>query len=255
MVHGLTSLYQVTVAQRPYNLYVYARPDMQWLVEPHLLWLHARADTASRAQPTRSSLLPAAYVFDTESYWGVNDRFAILNVARAAAAYFVHRASLLPTHEGNTETLLAAALKANGVAIRWMPTLGTLPCCASPSACHARGSSGLCQRIWVNDVEGYGPRGRVLSVKYVYEAQAAVQNAEVLLRNLSSLVSCPADGNAPSAAITNTCQPPANPRSPHACVPIKALWLSPVAPHIAWRALWQRNSSSWYRWIDAAPWR
>lgn len=239
-----------------YLWYLYARPDMQWLVDPKVLWLGARSDSIERDAGQRPN---AAYVPDTESYWGVNDRFAILS-ERAAEAYFSLRASLLPTHVGNTESLLAAALRAGRVAVRWFPTLGTLPCCSSSHDCHARGSSGLCLRIRMNDERLFGRGGRTLGVKYVYEAQAAVQYAEVLLQNLSSLISCPrsvvggSEQRYASRSLPSACHRPANERSPHACVPVRALCLSPVEPQITWRALWQGNHTKWYRWIDRAPW-
>ena len=67
-----------------YHYYLYARADMQWLADPRAYLPLVYASSSST---------PTAYVPDTENYWGVNDRFAILNAA-AADAYFVARASL-----------------------------------------------------------------------------------------------------------------------------------------------------------------
>jgi hypothetical protein len=245
---------------------------MQWLTEPRVLirvLMHGVSPD-----------VPAAYVPDTESYWGVNDRFAVVS-RPAAAAYFTERGALRATHTGNTETLhvlcgsnattcddcyccclgvaacwlkrrgldlrdrLAAVLKAARVAVRFMPTLGTLKCCGVAHECHARTSSGVRQWLWVNG------SSELLCVKYVFEAQAAVQNAEALTARAASLVACPGG--------TSACERPANARSPHHCAPRQALCVRP-APEIEWRALWRagarnRSSADWYRWIGAPPWR
>lgn len=210
---------------------------------------------------------------DTENYWGANDRFALLNHA-AAEPYFA-RAALLPVHGGNnTESLLALALKRGRVAIRWVPTLGMLACCSSrrirSEDCHTK----VCVSLWLNaslavpsavsmsgrsslggdDSDG-GRRaaattagGVVYRIKYIFEAQAAVQNAEVLRRHSSELVDC-------SVA---ACERPHDPQaSPHHCVPKQALCLRPP-PKIDWRALWHpwrdRSTSTSWRWADRPPW-
>ena len=233
IIAGLRSLYRSI--SKSYHHYLYARADMQWLADPRAYLPLVYASSSST---------PTAYVPDTENYWGVNDRFAILNAA-AADAYFVARASLLPTHTGNTETLLAAALKAASVAVRWLPTLGTLLCCAAgPRACHARGSSGLRQHLYVNDTSAH-PQGFTICVKYIYEAQAAVQNAEGLKRGTAHLELC--------SSRRAECVRPTNPRAPHHCVPTRAVCVRPE-PVIAWRAQWLGNETDWYRWVDPAPW-
>ena len=230
--------------RRHYLWYMFARVDMRWLVEPRVLLRHIRTGTP----PER----PAVYVPDTESYWGVNDRFGVCNAA-AASAYFGERASLLASHTGNTESLLAAALKASGALVLLTPTLGTLACCASRARaeCHSK----VCRRVWLNHTtaaEATTSRSRasragvVVSAKYIFEAQAAVQNAEGLLRRTAMLGPC--------AAGTMSCVRPTNPASPHACLPMAAVCVKPP-PAIAWRALWRRNSSEWFRWIDPPPWR
>ena len=223
-----------------YRWFVYARADMQWLVEPALLLLHVRSNMQKR-EPG-STITPLVYVPDSENYWGANDRFAICNQA-ASAPYFT-RASLLEEHSGNSEQLLAAALKRVNASILLVPTLGALSCCSSAALLSC--NSPVCARVWVNST---GARGRVLDVKYVFEAQAAIQNAEVLLRSRSKLVSdtCPASAQP-------TCVRPRHPSSPHACLPMQALCLRPEQPQIAWRALWHRNRSDWYRWLSPPPW-
>lgn len=244
IIHGMRDVWTfVSTASHKARWFVYARPDMQWLVDPRVV-------LASMARWNAAADRSLAFVPDSEAYWGVNDRFAICT-RRAADVYFT-RAALLPAHAGNTETLLAAALKAGKVAVRWLPTLGTLPCCASGRECHARGGSGVCVRLWVNAseilrrrVRNAAARGTTLHVKYIFEAQAAAQNAEAVLKRVSGLARC---GSA-------DCDRPRNPAAPHHCVPRMGLCLQPVPPTITWRALWRGNSSSFYRWLDPPPWR
>lgn len=233
VLSGLRTVWQI-LSRSLFRWYVYARVDMQWLIEPENL-LHS-LDAHLAAASTRQVI----FVPDTESYWGVNDRFAICT--RSSAPSYFNRAELIPSHNGNSESLLAAALRAAKVSVRWLPTLGALSCCASPRECHARGGSGVCRTVWA----GVG-RGTEYRVKYIFEAQAAVQNAEALLRRNASLQRC-------SSGEPRWCDRPKNPNSPHHCVPEKALCVWPE-PAITWRALWQRNSSDFYRWLDSPPWR
>ena len=248
-----------------YKTFVSARADMHWLIEPRLLVVHIRSDIqrrhgfplsappdtprAAAAADTRRAATPLVYLPDTENWWGANDRFAVCN--RAAAEAYFNRASLIKTHDGNTETLLAAALKRANAAILLVPTLGTLACCTAMafSSCNSR----VCARVWVNE-----SGGREFSVKYIFEAQAAIQNAEVLLRAQSRLVPCEAAAakrtGAATATVTSLCERPRSPNSPHHCLPVQALCLWPKRPVIAWRALWHRNASDWYRWLSRPPW-
>ena len=241
LVVGLAAVWRAIVATRKrYRWLVFCRVNMQWLVPPLQL--------VRRVQALVSTPSPVALVPDTESNWGVNDRFGIVNEA-AAEAYFDARSSLLRTSgaQGNTESVLAAALKAARVAVLTLPTLGTLACC-KPEApkCYTR----LCLALWVNDT-ATAARGRTLAVKYIFEAQSAVQNAEAVVRGTSSLTSrCDGRGG-PDA--WSACERPASPRSPHHCAPQQGLCLRPP-PAIAWRALWRRNSTAWYRWLSPPPW-
>ena len=90
------------------------------------------------------------------------------------------------------------------------------------------------------------PQGFTICVKYIYEAQAAVQNAEGLKRGTAHLELC-------SSSRRAECVRPTNPRAPHHCVPTRAVCVRPE-PVIAWRAQWLGNETDWYRWIDPAPW-
>ena len=207
---------------------------MQWLADPRAYLPLVYASSSST---------PTAYVPDTENYWGVNDRFAILNAA-AADAYFVARASLLPTHTGNTETLLAAALKAASVAVRWLPTLGTLLCCAAGRV-HATPAAPVdCASIFGSTTSSAHPQGFTICVKYIYEAQAAVQNAEGLKRGTAHLELC-------SSRRAGACGRQIRART---SLRADAGRLRAPEPVIAWRAQWLGNQTDWYRWVDPAPW-
>lgn len=243
VVQGLAAVWSVLSDVARYRWFVYARADMHWLIDPLIIVKHIRSDLQRRAADPAAPLL---YTFDTENWYGANDRFAVCNRA-SAEAYFT-RAAMLSSHNGNTETLLAASLKAAKASILLMPTLGTLACCA-PSArdCHTR----LCATIWVNDT-ARAAGGRTLDVKYIFEAQAAVQNAEHVLRGTSRIAPC--SGGAASS-VERLCEAPRNPASPHACLPVRALCIRPVQPTIEWRALWHRNATDWYRWLSPPPWR
>ena len=154
VIVGLRTVWQSALSSfvHRFRWFVYARVDMQWVADPRLLLrslLEQWAGATSRA---------LAFVPDTEHYWGVNDRFAICT-RPAAEAYFASRAELLPKHSGNTETLLAAALKAAKASVLWLPTLGMLPCCTIARECHDRGGSGVCVRLRIHR--------QIYSVKFV----------------------------------------------------------------------------------------
>ena len=237
---------------------------MHWLIEPRLLVVHIRSDIqrrqgfplsappdtprAAAAADTRRAATPLVYLPDTENWWGANDRFAVCN--RAAAEAYFNRASLIKTHDGNTETLLAAARKRERCDLAGAHA-------GYPCLLHGHGVQllqlAVCARVWVNE-----SGGREFSVKYIFEAQAAIQNAEVLLRAQSRLVPCEAAAakrtGAATATVTSLCERPRSPNSPHHCLPVQALCLWPKRPVIAWRALWHRNASDWYRWLSRPPW-
>ena len=165
VVRGLGAVWaRIREQVRPLRWVIFARVDMQWFAEPQLL-------LGSVVHGYRGA---SRHPIDTESYWGVNDRFAICSAA-AAPAYFGRRALLL----ANTETLLAAALRESNVSVLWVPTLGALRCCASTlRECNSR----VCRRLRVNDTSA--------EIKYIFEAQAAAQHSEVLRRRVSHLARC-----------------------------------------------------------------
>ena len=254
IIAGLHTVWQVASRQVTAEWFVFTRVNMQWLVDPRLLLRQVQSLGGPSARP-------AAFVPDTENYWGVNDRFAILNAA-AAPAYF-GRAASLPAHTGNTESLLAASLKAANASVFLLPTLGTMACCANTNRgeCFTR----VCREIFVNDTTSSGsPNGITLRVKYIFEAQAAVQNAELLLRRRSSLARCPVGGSGDGVGKQGgesegeggfpDCVQPKNAQAPHHCVPMHAVCLRPQ-PDILWRAIWRRNSTDWFRWLSEPPWR
>ena len=141
----------------PTAFYMYVRPDMHWFVPLRRfivdLWKYI---------PLRDAWVP-----DCENAWGVNDRFAILNT-KAASAYFTRYTHFIdpPRPRMKTENILKYALESRNISVGTVPTVGALTCCRFIARCFRK----RCRMVRFGNV--------TVGVKYPFEAQAAVQNAE-----------------------------------------------------------------------------
>ena len=141
----------------PTAFYMYVRPDMHWFVPLRRfivdLWKYI---------PLRDAWVP-----DCENAWGVNDRFAILNT-KAASAYFTRYTHFIdpPRPRMKTENILKYALESRNISVGTVPTVGALTCCRFIARCVRK----RCRMVRFGNV--------TVGVKYPFEAQAAVQNAE-----------------------------------------------------------------------------